>query len=300
VNLRKYVPDSARPVIRRGLRRVGELTSGLRTTPSFIVIGGQRCGTTTIFNALAGHRQVLRPLVDKGTDYYTLHYSRGLAWYRSRMPLAVTARQARARHGQAQVFEACTYYMFHPFAIERLAADFPDIKLVVMLRDPVARAYSAYKHELARGFETENDFLTALQLENERLAGEYERMRDDPTYESFSHRHQAYLARGRFAEQLERVYTHYSRTQVHVLQSESFFADPHAEFARLTDFLGLSPWAPDSFGQHNPRPSAPMPEPAHEFLADYYRPRNAELAQLLGAAPAWDSGGPANAETPGG
>ena len=126
----------------------------------------------------------MRPLVDKGTDYYTLHYDRGLDWYRSRMPLSATARRVRARHGDAQVFEACTYYMFHPFAIERLAADFPDVRLVAMLRNPVSRAYSAYKHEVARGYETETDFLTALQLEDERLAGEIERMRRDPSYES--------------------------------------------------------------------------------------------------------------------
>ena len=78
-------------------------------------------------------------------------------------------------------FEACTYYLFHPFAMERIAADFPDIKLVAMLRDPVERAYSAYKHELARGFETEADFDRALELEDERLDGEIERMRPTPT-----------------------------------------------------------------------------------------------------------------------
>ena len=81
--------------------------------------GGRRCGTTTIFQTLSDHPQVLRPVVDKGTDYYTLHFSRGLEWYRAQMPLRATVRARSARRGHAQVFEACTYYMFHPFAIER-------------------------------------------------------------------------------------------------------------------------------------------------------------------------------------
>ncbi len=50
-----------------------------------------------------------------------------------------------------------------------------------MLRDPVERAYSAYKHELARGFETES-FERALDLEPERTAGEAERLLEDPAY----------------------------------------------------------------------------------------------------------------------
>ena len=57
-----------------------------------------------------------------------------------------------------------------------MAHDLPDAKLVVMLRDPVERAFSAYKHEFARGFESEDDFYTALQLEPNRLAGEVDKI----------------------------------------------------------------------------------------------------------------------------
>lgn len=245
------------------------------------MIGAQRCGTTTIFKTLAEHPQLRRPIAEKGTDYFTLYHDRGPNWYRSRMPLA------RGTSARTQTFEACTYYLFHPLAIGRIAAELPDIKLVAMLRDPVSRAFSAYKHEFARGFETEPDFLTALQLEAARLSGEVELMTADPSYQSFSHRHHAYLSRGQFAEQLQRVYRHFPRERVHVLQSESFFADPRAEFARLTDFLELDPWQPKQVEQHNARPSSPMPDDAHEYLVNHYRPHNDSLAELLGTAPAW-------------
>ena len=66
--------------------------------------------------------------------------------------------------------ESSPYYLFHPLAAERIARDLPDVRLVVLLRDPVERAYSAYTHERARGFETET-FARALELEPERLAG---------------------------------------------------------------------------------------------------------------------------------
>lgn len=184
-------------------------------------------------------------------------------------------------------FEACTYYLFHPFALDRIAQDLPNIKLVVMLRDPVERAFSAYKHEFARGFETEDNFERALDLEDERLLGEFERMSDDVTYESIAHRHHAYLHRGQYAEQLERVFTLFSTEQVHILDSESFFADPAAEYRRLTTFLGLSDHEPEKFEQHNARPSTPMPKAARQRLTEHYAPHDAKLAKLLGRPVGW-------------
>ena len=287
--IRQRVPRALLPAARASLLGLAGVTGPWRMDPSFIVIGGQRCGTTTIFKTLAQHPQVLRPPVDKGTDYYTLHYDRGRSWYRRRMPLAATGQRRAAGYGPPQAFEACTYYLFHPFAVERISRDFPDIKLVAMLRDPVERAYSAYKHELARGYEIEADFRRALELEDERLSGEIERMAADVSYESFPHRHHAYRRRGQFAEQLERVYAHYPRERVHVMDSEAFFADPRDEYRKLVTFLGLAPWEPASIDRHNARSGSPMPPEAHEFLSDHYRDHNERLADLLGRRPGWRS-----------
>ena len=177
--------------------------------------------------------------------------------------------------------------MFHPFALERIARDLPDVKLVAMLRDPVERAFSAYKHEFARGFETETTFDRALELEDQRLEGEYERMRDDLTYESFSHRHHAYRRRGNYAEQLERAYALFPREQIHVLESEAFFADPERVYDDLLRFLDVAPFRPQRFDQHNARPGSGMSEQARATLADYYAPCDARLAELLGRPPHW-------------
>jgi|SRR5664279_1902487 len=287
MGIRQQVPSVMQPAVRATLLKVGTVTSRWRMDPSFMVIGGQRCGTTTIFKSLAEHPQVLRPPVDKGTDYYSLYYDRGRSWYRGRMPLAQPSRFRATGRGQPQAFEACTYYMFHPLAIERIARDFPAIKLVAMLRNPVERAYSAYKHEFARGFEPEANFRRALDLEDSRLEGEIERIRQDASYESIPHRHHAYRHRGQFAEQLKRVYASFPREQVHVIESEAFFADPGGEYRRLIDFLGLASWEPAKIEQHNARPSSPMPEDARSFLANHYQAYDEELADLLGHRPSW-------------
>jgi hypothetical protein len=285
-NVRTYVPRRALPLARKAYDVAAPFTSRWRMLPDFIVIGGQRCGTTSVFKALAEHPQVIRPPVDKGTEYYSMRYTKDLDWYRSRFPLRRLAERRTADAGPPMTFEANTYYLFHPFAIERLAKDFPDIKLVVMLRDPVERAFSSFKHESARGYETEPDFLRALQLEDQRLAGLDERLAE-PGFTSLEHRHHAYRRRGEFANQLRRVFAHYPADQVHVMDSKAFFDEPATEFAALTDFLDLQPWQPRTFDQHNPSARSPMPEDARRFLEDHLRPHDDDLAQLLSRPLNW-------------
>jgi hypothetical protein len=285
--LRQLVPRQLQSAARASYLRVGAATSALRLEPEFIVIGGQRCGTTSIFKGLSEHPQIMRPGVEKGIDYFTLHYDQDTDWYRGHFPIASLARRRTAKHGPPVAFEACTYYMFHPFALERIAKDFPSVKLIAMVRDPVERAFSAYKHEFARGFETESDFERALELEDGRVAGEVDRMRADLTYESFSHRHHAYQRRGQYAEQLERALALFPPEQVHILESESFFAEPAVEYARLLDFVGVEPFTPARFDQHNARPSSPMPVGARERLQKHYLEHDERLAELLGRAPRW-------------
>lgn len=287
MQLRTHVPQPLHAVSRAAYARFGQATRSLRALPDFIVIGGQRCGTTSLFKNLAEHPQVLRPGIEKGLDYYSLYPDRGLDWYRGNFPITSLARLRTVRHGKPAVFEACTYYLFHPFAIERIARDLPHVKLVAMLRDPVERAFSAYKHELARGFETEPDFLRALALEESRLEGEVERMAADPAYESHAHRHHAYRARGQYAEQLQRVFTHFSREQVFVCDSESYFAQPAQQYQALTRFLGLEDYLPGRFDQFNARPSTPMPSAAREQLERHYAPHDEALTELLGRRPGW-------------
>lgn len=285
--VRERAPQWLQETVRRGYVGVGVATGRLRSTPDFLVIGAHRCGTTSLFKALSAHPQLLRPPVNKGTDYFTLHYHRKPNWYRGHFPLTLPGRLRTARYGGPLVFEACTYYLFHPFAMERIARDLPHVKLVVMLRDPVERAFSAYKHELARGFEWEQSFDRALDLEEERLTGEVERMRNDPTYESFAHRHHAYRLRGQYADQLARVQELFPSDQLHILESESFFADPRTVYRNLLAYLGAREFEPAHFDQHNARPSSPMPAGTRRALEDYYAPHDEKLAGLLGRPPAW-------------
>lgn len=278
-------PKPLRRVGRYAYAQISTLTAPLRLEPSFILMGAQRCGTTSLFRALSAHPQLAPPTFWKGINYFDLNYYRGAAWYRSHFPVAEIARRRAARYGAVAAFEASGYYVYHPCAVERLARDVPAMKLVVMLRDPVDRAYSAYKHEHARGFEHEG-FEKALALEDDRLSGEAERMRDDPTYKSFSHRHHSYRHRGHYAEQLERVFRFFPQAQVHVIDSAEFFDRPEREFGRLLGFLGLQPFTP-SLSRWNARPGAPIPSQTRQLLEGHFLAHDKRLAELLGRPLSW-------------
>ncbi|MGC4954045.1 sulfotransferase domain-containing protein [Actinomadura citrea] len=282
---RRDAPPWVKEAGRAATRTGGRLTSGARMLPDFLMVGTQRGGTTSLFRALAAHPATVQPNFHKGVHYFDVNYPRGLGWYRGHFPVRALAER-RARGAAPQAFESAGYYMHHPLAPERIAGDLPGVKLVVLLRDPAVRAYSAHKHELARGFETE-PFERALDLEPERLSGEVERIRADPAYVSHGHRHHSYLDRGRYAEQIERLFALFGRDRVLVLFAEDFFTEPEPCYDSALEFLGLPAWRPASFERHNARPGSPLPDHLQRRLADYYAPWDDKLAALLGAEPAW-------------
>lgn len=289
------LPKPVRTAGRHMYVAIGTRTANRRATPDLLLIGAQRCGTTSLFRALSEHPRCVRPLVNKGINYFDLNYERGPDWYAGHFPLRSTLRRKHPAHDQPVVFEASGYYVWHPVAIERITRDLPNVKLVVMLRDPVERAFSAWKHATARGLD-DQDFPTALALEDQRLDGEVERMLADPGYESHAHRHQAYRRRGDYVTQLTAIVDRLPREQLHVMYSESFFAAPETEFTRLLDFLGKQPVPGISFGQHNARPSASMPADARIMLENHFAPQAPALAELVGVPPPWTRTAPTDTE----
>jgi hypothetical protein len=278
--------DAGKDLLRAGARGVGQHTVSGRMKPDFLIVGAQRCGTTSLFRYLAGHPQVMPPLWHKGVHFFDVNYQRGLRWYAGHFPIEKIATWRARQVGRPVTGEASPYYLFHPCGAARIARDLPETRVIVMLRDPVERAFSAHRQETHRGFEVE-EFERALELEPERLRGEEERLAADPGYVSFHHQHHAYVRRGEYAPQVGRFAQLLGPERVHVLESDSFFADPGPEWDRLLEFLGLEPWRPAEFGRHNARPAAPMLESTRGRLRAHFEPFDQALADVLGAAPGW-------------
>ncbi len=269
--------------------KVGAATATRRQLPGFIMVGAQRAGTTSLFRALMTHPQIYSADLHKGVNYFDVNYDQDFSWYQGHFPTASSLRKRTPQaFGPPMTFEASGYYMFHPCAARRLAHHLPDVKILAMLRDPVERAFSAHKHEFARGYETET-FDRALDLEDDRLAGQAEQMLADPAYQSFSHRHHAYVRRSQYAEQLEAMHRFVAPERVHVIESEAFFSTPEATYGKVLDFLELPHELPQTFDRWNPRPSSPLMDSTRDRLRTHFKTHDQALAELLGREPAWTS-----------
>lgn len=229
----RSLADKVKQPLRRLRSDYRSLTAPLRGLPAVLIIGAQKGGTTSLFNYLIRHPDVMAPLT-KEIHYFDIHYARGDRWYRGRFPYSHQLRGGRL------TLDASPYYLAHPQAPERAARLLPGVKLLALLRNPVDRALSHYQHEVRAGRERLS-FAEAIAEEPGRMAGEEERLVSDPGYYSHAHHRYSYLHRGRYADQLSRWARHFPREQMLVVQSEAFFRDPAGTTDTVQRFLGLRP-----------------------------------------------------------
>jgi hypothetical protein len=284
----RSVPLPARRAAQRTWAGYTRLTSGWRLLPDYLIIGTQRGGTTSLYKYLAGHPGHPHAL-SKELRFFDSNYRRGMAWYRSRFPSrAYRALARRVRGYDIVVGEASPDYLFHPRVPARVARDLPWARFVVLLRNPVDRAWSHYWHQAKRGFERLT-FEEAIDREGDRLHGELDRMLRDERYESFERHHHSYLARGVYADQLDVWLELFPPARFHFERSEDLFAAPAATSRRVAEFLGLPPVELGSYHVYNVFAEGSMHPATRSRLVDYFRPHNLRLYELLGRDFGWDA-----------
>jgi hypothetical protein len=256
----RRLADPVRRAVRAG-RAYGRaaLPLPLGRLPEFLIIGGQRCGTTSLYRYLAGHPSV-RAATGKELQFLSLHHGRGLRWYRGHFPV---------RPPGVLCFEASPYYLFDPDVPARAAALLPDARFIALLRDPADRAYSHYLHSRAYGVEPLS-FAGALDAEPARLA----------TGGHTARRRYSYVARGRYAEQLSRWFGAVGRDRVLVVRTEQL----DDRYGDILDFLGLDRVPVPDRRHTRRRADAPeLPAGLRQRLDAEFAGDQARLARLLTA-----------------
>lgn len=174
--------------------------------PNFLFVGPDKSGSSWLYKALRAHHQVYLPDV-KELFYFDRFYDRGWRWYKSFFE--------DAGYDYRVIGEISHDYLFSPLACERIAQDLPSVKLMVCLRDPVERAFSAYLYMIKQG-RVNCDFETALE-EVEEL-----------------------IDHGRYAEHLEGYLETFGRERIHIAAFDDLVADPQGFFDQVCSFLGVA------------------------------------------------------------
>jgi hypothetical protein len=243
--------------------------------PNFLIAGAAKCGTTSLAAWLACHPDVFIP-PSKELHFFQLDegWAKGLDWYASQFADA------------AAVGEGTPAYMFHPHAVERIERSLPGVRIVVCLRDPVDRAFSHYLHWHDGLRLDRRSFERAMADELAAGGREVALHRPDSHPPYF-----AYLARGRYLEQLERLAATFGRSKLHVLLLEDMAADPRDAYAGVCRFLGVDDaFAPPNLGareneyrSRRPWRRRPAIDPhLRARLAEHFRADNHALGVWLG------------------
>lgn len=236
---------------------------------NFLIAGVQKAGTSSLYQLLKRHPAVGLSSVkeihffdDESIDWSKPVYDR----YHSYFP----KRRRAIAWG-----EATPIYSYWPNALERVKAYRPDMKLILLFRDPISRAYSAWSHQRRKGRETLS-FAEAIRDGRNRIS-------DLPDY---ANRHFSYIERGFYGEQLGRCLQLFPQRHVLALDCSQLSTDPSGLLERVASFLGIpTPPDPAQVIQANARPRGQQdapPSPADiELLADLYGADLNRFAQLI-------------------
>jgi hypothetical protein len=233
-------------------------TAGKRLLPNFLIIGVAKGGTTTLFevlNELPGVQLSRR----KEPHFFSQHYEKGINYYRSFFPFK----------GKVQTTgEASTSYFSNHLVPQRVAQTLTDPKLILLLRDPVKRAYSHYQM-LRKSHDVGLSFSDLMDQELRQLT------QGQPSQYGL-------IEKGCYGEALERWLTHFDASSIMIIKSDSFSENPLETLEKVCQFLGVRHPSNVDFSPRNVRDYEPLSEDVYQKYSEVFDADKAKLYDLSG------------------
>ena len=263
-----------RKLKKKAIRSYRIATSRWRKLPDFIIIGTQKGGTTSLFAYLLQHPNVMMPWL-KEPHFFNTHFDKGLKWYRRFFPL---------KNSHKIGGEVTPCYMYHPQVPERMAAVLPNVKLIVMLRNPIDRAYSGYIMGRDYGWDSAETFEAALEQEShykQEINNLHTNLYDNVKFARI-HDQLLYLERSKYYSQLNVWFKYFKREQCLFIKSEKFFENPQEELSKIYDFLKIDRIYPTDLRPRNARQYDLLSSKIRAELEIYFQEENEKLIELIG------------------
>jgi hypothetical protein len=235
----------------------------------FIVAGVQKSGTTSLDRYLRQHANILMPKNNRKEVHYfddTVSFKKGESYYHSLFPMSDTEK----------LWGECTpIYIYWNPCVERIAAYNPDVKIILLLRNPITRAFSHWNMEYNRHKREKLAFLDALKAESSRL-----KISADT-----QHRIYSYVDRGRYCKQIENLWSYIDRDRTLILKAEDLFSKPANVLEKVFRFLELpSLQIKQKFKLYSGEYRSSMSTEEYAFLLNVFKQEIGKLEKLLG----WD------------
>lgn len=262
------------------------LTGPLRVLPDFIIIGCQKCATTSLYDYLVQHPNILSA-AQKEIHYFDSNYNIGITWYKSFFPTVFSKNLKKLSKIKFVTGEASPMYIFNQIVPKRMSEVLPSVKLIAILRNPIDRAYSHYNMQVKNGYE-KLSFEEAINSEEKRIAGEREREEQDANYVGINLRDYSYLSRGLYVNQLTIWMNYFPKSQFLILRTEDLDDNPNVFMNQIFKFLEIPAYEIRNLQKVNVGEYKSMNPATRKMLIDYFKPYNDQLNRLLDRNFDWD------------
>lgn len=265
------------------------LTGFAHVLPDYYIIGSAKCGTSSLYESLILHPSI-HPAVTKEIHFFDRYYDRGISWYKVCFPFKFQKLFKKKFFGKNFITgEATPRYIEHPNTAEKILRITPNAKLIVILRNPIDRAYSHWNMNYRGGEKESLSFEEALEQEKVRINGEYEKMEKNPSYYARPFYRYSYLERSTYVNYLEKWMKVFPKKQLLIIKSEDFFSNPQKVYDRILEFLNLPQFNLEKFKKTRiGKYTQPIDPKTRKELVEYFKPINKKLYDLINENFGWD------------
>ena len=243
--------------------------------PNFIIIGAQKSGTTSLENYIAQHPWVI-PAIKKETHFWYRDFNKGINWYLAHFPPIPKSEKFITG-------EATPNYLENYQTAKRIYNVFPKVKLLIILRNPVDRAFSQYNHCIRLNWE-DRSFETAINYELEILSKNPQKPQGEKIYWQQPGN---YIGRGIYVEFINKWLGVFPREQILILKAEDLYQKPVNTMKKVFKFLGLPEHKLPEYRKLNPGHYSPISDDMRQKLSEYFQPHNQRLEEYLGMQFDW-------------
>jgi len=271
-------------------RHVYAITSPLRVLPECTVIGTGKGGTTALYYYLNQHPCIAKSAYDE-LGYYNDNYHLGISWYKSLFPTIFTKKRIEKEHGKFLTYDVTPQYLRDPANAKRMFNDFPKMKLIALLRNPIDRTYSSYIarknwNEIPKVNGSQETFEQFVEREIELISQYQDSEMSEDYFKNLIPK--SALAQGFYGQFLEKWFEIFDRKQFLILPSSELADHTSKTTNKIFRFLELPEYNIPDTSKQNTQSYEPMNNETREILISFFKKYNNKLYSLLDRNFDWD------------
>ncbi len=263
-------------IVKRGFFGI---SAPFRTLPNFIIIGVKRCGTTTLYEQLSEH-----PCIEKSAHdnlgFFNNNFELGLNWYRSHFVTNSKKRNIKKKYGKFATYDVTSSYIQNKQTAKNIFKTLPNVKLILILRNPSDRAYSEYKQNIIDENES-RDFEELIKKEIKEI--------ENTSNENlkFSSEKINLIKKGIYIIQILPWLKIFPREQILIISTEEFGEKTDEIYNKIFRFLELPEYKIKNKQRYRKGTYEKMSDEARKILDNFYKQYNNELFQKIGKNFEW-------------